>query len=142
MLGLRTFVFHIRKERGEKVCSYTVFMEGLSHYEKENRPWGNFERFTLNEPCTVKIITVNPHQELSLQQHEHRDEEWRILRGSGVVVVGGIESAVKQGDEFRILRGQQHQVQSGAEGLQFLEISFGPFDENDITRFKDRYGRA
>jgi mannose-6-phosphate isomerase-like protein (cupin superfamily) len=117
-------------------------MEGLSHYEKEVRPWGNFERFTLNEPCTVKIITVNPNEELSLQQHEHRDEEWRILNGSGAVVVNGTKTQVKPGDEFRILRGQQHQVASGAEGLQFLEISFGQFDEQDITRFKDRYGRV
>lgn len=26
----------------------------------ERRPWGRFERFTLNEPSTVKIIHVEP----------------------------------------------------------------------------------
>ncbi len=117
-------------------------MDGLSSYEKENRPWGNFERFTLNEPSTVKIITVLPNQELSLQQHEHRDEEWKILRGSGVVTVNDIKTEVVPGDEFRVLRGEQHRVASSADGLQFLEIAFGQFDERDITRIEDDYGRA
>lgn len=117
-------------------------MEGLSSYQKEERPWGNFERFTLNEPCTVKIITVKPDQELSLQQHEHRDEEWKILRGSGVVTVNDVTTEVAPGDEFRVLRGETHRVASHAEGLQFLEIAFGQFDEQDITRLKDRYGRT
>jgi mannose-6-phosphate isomerase len=121
---------------------YNESMEGLSQYEKEHRPWGNFERFTLNEPCTVKIITVEPNQQLSLQQHEHRDEEWKILRGAGTVTVDGLESPVQEGEDLRILRGQKHRVTSGPEGLQFLEISFGDFDERDITRFEDKYGRA
>ena len=112
------------------------------HYQKEVRPWGSFERFTLNEPCTVKIITVKPNQELSLQQHEHRDEEWRMLRGSGVVTVDATQTNVAEGDEFTVLRGEKHRVASGPEGLQFLEIAFGQFDERDITRFADDYGRA
>ena len=117
-------------------------MEGLSNYEKQVRPWGNFERFTLNEPCTVKVISVNPNQELSLQQHEHRDEEWRILSGSGTVTVSDVASSVNPGDEFRILRGQKHRVSAGTQGLQFLEIAFGPFDEADIKRLEDKYGRG
>lgn len=40
---------------------------------KEERPWGNFERFTHNEISTVKILTVNPNEELSLQYHHNRE---------------------------------------------------------------------
>jgi mannose-6-phosphate isomerase-like protein (cupin superfamily) len=117
-------------------------MQGLSNYEKEIRPWGNFERFTLNEQSTVKIITVNAGEELSLQQHEHRDEEWRMLQGDGSVVVGEKETAVKPGDDFFVARGTKHRVMGGPHGLMFLEIAEGQFDENDITRFEDKYGRA
>ncbi|HEY4501282.1 MAG TPA: hypothetical protein VJI70_03425 [Candidatus Paceibacterota bacterium] len=49
-------------------------MEGLTNYKIEERPWGNFERFTLNEKTTVKIITVNAGESISLQTHENRDE--------------------------------------------------------------------
>ena len=67
---------------------YTDRMEGLSHYEKEIRPWGDFERFTLNETTTVKIITVKEGESISLQTHEHRDEFWRVLKGSGIIHIG------------------------------------------------------
>jgi mannose-6-phosphate isomerase len=117
-------------------------MKGLSNYEKEVRPWGNFERFTLNEKSTVKIITVNPGEELSLQQHEHRDEEWRILHGDGSVIVGDKETAVKPGDQFFVARGTKHRVMGGTHALIFLEIAEGDFDEADITRFDDKYGRS
>ena len=117
-------------------------MQGLSHYETEVRPWGNFERFTLNEPCTVKIITINPDQEFSLQQHEHRDEEWRILRGSGTVRIGDNKTFVNSGEEFFVARGTKHRVKAGEEGLVFLEIALGEFDEHDIKRFEDDFGRA
>ncbi len=117
-------------------------MKGLSNYEKEIRPWGDFERFTLNEQSTVKIITVNPNQQLSLQQHDHRDESWRILRGTGSVIVGDSETPVKEGDQFFVARDTKHRVSGGPEGLQFLEIATGEFDESDIVRFEDKYGRA
>ncbi len=117
-------------------------MEGLSNYEQEVRPWGNFERFTLNEQTTVKIITVEADQSISLQTHEHRDEFWRILSGSGTVVIDGIEREAKAGDQFFSKRGGKHRVEGGHHGLTFLEIAFGEFDEHDIIRLEDRYGRA
>lgn len=121
---------------------YNGRMERLTHYVKEERPWGNFERFTLNEPSTVKVITVNPGEELSLQQHEHRDEEWRILAGAGAVTIGERRTEVRPGDEFFVARGMHHRVSAGPAGLVFLEIALGQFDEGDITRFEDRYGRV
>ena len=114
----------------------------LTHHTKEERPWGNFERFTLNEPSTVKIITINPNQELSLQQHEHRDEEWRIVQGSGKVIVGEKQTEVHPGDEFFVERGMKHRVEAGKDGLMFLEVALGEFDESDIKRFEDKYGRV
>jgi mannose-6-phosphate isomerase-like protein (cupin superfamily) len=49
---------------------------------EEQRPWGSFRRFTENEISTVKIITVNADQELSLQYHKNRDEFWKVLAGN------------------------------------------------------------
>jgi mannose-6-phosphate isomerase-like protein (cupin superfamily) len=117
-------------------------MEGLSNYAKETPPWGSFERFTLNEKSTVKLITINPGEELSLQQHAHRDEEWRILSGSGKVTVDERVTDVKPGDTYFITRGTRHRVAGGMLGLTLLEIALGDFDEKDITRFEDRYGRS
>ena len=117
-------------------------MEGLSHYEKEERPWGDFERFTLNEKTTVKIITVKEGESISLQTHENRDEFWRVLKGSGVIHIGGKDSDAHEGSAFFCTRHSEHRVTGGVGGTVFLEIAFGDFDESDITRLEDRYGRT
>lgn len=117
-------------------------MEGLNHYAKEERPWGGFERFTLNEKTTVKLVTVRAGEAISLQTHAHRDEFWRVIKGSGVIRIGDNSTHAKEGDTFFSQRHSAHRVEGGPEGLTFLEIAFGDFDEGDITRLEDRYGRA
>ena len=117
-------------------------MEGLANYQKEERPWGNFERFTLNEQTTVKIVTVKSGEAISLQTHDHRDEFWRVLAGEGTITIGETDHAAKPGDTFFTPRGSKHRVAGGTHGLAILEIAFGDFAESDITRLEDLYGRA
>ena len=116
-------------------------MENLKNYEKVERPWGNFERFSLNEATTVKILTLNTGEELSLQTHEHRDEFGRVIRGSGIVKIGEKDTEVREGDSFFIPRNTAHRAIANSDGLSFLEISFGEFDEGDEKRLEDEYGR-
>jgi mannose-6-phosphate isomerase-like protein (cupin superfamily) len=108
----------------------------------ENRPWGNFERFTQNESSTVKIITVNAGGELSLQYHAKRSEFWKILSGNPTITSGDKIVQAKPGDEFFQAAKQNHRIQAGAMEAKILEVAFGEFDENDIVRLEDKYGRT
>lgn len=114
----------------------------LSHRRRDERPWGAFEQFTQNEDSTVKVLMVKAGQQFSLQTHEHRDEFWRIIEGRGIVTVGAEQLDANAGDEFWVPRGSAHRAYAGEADLIILEISFGHFDENDIKRLKDDYGRA
>ena len=107
----------------------------------DERPWGNFVEYAHNESTTVKILTILPHQELSLQYHEHRKEFWRILKGHPHIVVGGKKVEANPDDEFEIAEKVQHQISANDDEVEILEISFGDFDEVDIVRLKDKYGR-
>ena len=106
------------------------------------RPWGNFRQFTRNSPSTVKIITVNPNESLSLQSHAKRGEFWRVLTGSGSFVIGDDTYTVSVGDEYAVPMGAKHRMKSGVDGMSVLEIATGDFDEEDIIRYEDKYGRA
>lgn len=108
---------------------------------KEDRPWGNFERFTHNEISTVKILTVNPNEELSLQYHHNREEFWRILEGTGSFFIGDKTIVGQKGYEFFIPKKTVHQIKTANASVSILEIAFGYFDENDIVRLKDKYNR-
>ncbi|MBW8487147.1 phosphomannose isomerase type II C-terminal cupin domain [Actinomadura parmotrematis] len=110
--------------------------------ETERRPWGAFERFTLNEPTTVKIIHVDAGQRLSLQRHRHRDELWVALDAGAVFEVGGERIEPAPGDRVLVRAGQTHRIGSAGPAVRVLEIAFGDFDEDDIERLEDAYGRA
>ena len=113
----------------------------LPHYDRDERPWGFFERLTQDEKSTVKMITVHQGEMFSLQTHKHRDEYWRIISGDGIVTVGESTTHAHAGDEFFIPKETVHRAQGGSSDLTFLEIAFGNFDENDITRLQDKYDR-
>ena len=107
----------------------------------ENRPWGGFRVFTMNEKTSVKILTVKPGKRLSLQKHKHRSEWWRILDNSVKVTLGNKTFKVKKGEEVFIKKGTLHRIEGLDKEANLLEISFGKFDENDITRIQDDFGR-
>jgi mannose-6-phosphate isomerase-like protein (cupin superfamily) len=108
----------------------------------EERPWGEFLEFARNSPCTVKIITVKADEALSLQSHKNRDEFWHIISGEGIVEINKERIPVHAGDEYFIPRKVEHRLEAGTTKLSVLEISFGTFNDEDIKRLEDRYGRT
>ena len=105
------------------------------------KPWGMFEQFTKQEPVTVKIITINPNESLSLQYHHKRAEFWKILSGKGELTLGDSIIQANEGDEYFIEKKQKHRMKANSLQVRMLEISFGDFDENDIVRLEDKYNR-
>ena len=106
------------------------------------RPWGQFEQFVTNEAVTVKIITVNPGQRLSLQTHAHRDEMWQVLDVPLDITTDDRTWAAQPGERIWAPQGCRHRMaNSGSEPGRLLEIAFGHFDEDDIERLQADYDR-
>jgi len=116
--------------------------ERLGAIEVTERPWGEFEKFVENERVTVKIITVNAGQRLSLQRHDHRAEMWRALDHPVTAEIDGEPRTLVAGDTVLIPQGGVHRLGNpGGEPARILEIAFGDFDEADIERLEDDYSR-
>lgn len=109
--------------------------------ETTEKPWGFFRRFTLNEASTVKILHIDAGEEFSLQDHAHRIEFWRVTRGSPTITIGDSEIRAKEGDEFTIPEKTKHRISAKNGPAEVLEIAIGQFDEGDIERLDDKYGR-
>ena len=105
------------------------------------KPWGKFEEFSKNEKTTVKILTILPGRELSLQYHNKRSEFWLVLSGSCLVTIGNKKINAREGDQFKIDKKVKHRIKGGTKTSTILEISKGEFDEQDIVRLEDKYGR-
>ncbi len=117
-------------------------MNDLLHHFLEQRPWGTFEQFTLNESSTVKIITVECGQAFSLQKHNHRSEFWKILSGEGFITHGETKEPLEVNKSYFLPEGTLHRIEATTSPVVFLEIAFGTFDETDIERLEDNYGRS
>ena len=104
------------------------------------RPWGVFKQFVLNKKCTVKLMEVKPNQELSLQKHGKREENWYFL-SSGVVQLGSRKFKVNKNQLVVVKKNMLHRVIAGKHKVEFLEISLGNFSESDEIRMEDKYGR-
>ena len=114
-------------------------LKNILHVDK---PWGNFEQFTHNQLCTVKILTVEANQVLSKQSHQSRDELWVVIDAGVKIELDDAEILPSPGDRIVIPRLTKHRLASNGPRVRVLEISFGYFDENDIERFEDVYGRV
>jgi mannose-1-phosphate guanylyltransferase/mannose-6-phosphate isomerase len=109
---------------------------------KVDKPWGRFDQYTHNLPSTVKIITVIPGGILSRQYHGNRDELWVVIDPGARVELGEDVVEPEAGEEMFIPRQTVHRLSTvGEEPVRVLEISFGEFDEEDIVRLEDVYGR-
>jgi len=106
------------------------------------RPWGQMFQYALNTQTSVKIVEVQAGAELSKQYHHLRAELWVMLDPGLVVELDGRTWEAKVGEEIWIPVGAVHRLTAPGNGGRLLEVAFGHFDEADIVRLSDRYGRT
>lgn len=105
------------------------------------RPWGYFENLSEGRGWHLKKIAVRKGKRLSLQSHRWRKEIWVAIEGELLATIGARVYRLKPGKMVTIDRGTKHRLASNSGG-KIIEISFGKFDENDIIRYADDYGRV
>lgn len=133
------------------VQSVKKVVEQIKHdgrYEHHNhrvvyRPWGKYDSIDSGERYQVKRITVKPGEGLSLQMHHHRAEHWIVVVGTAKVTLGDEVKLLGENESIYIPLGVTHCLENpGKIPLDLIEVRSGSYlEEDDIVRFKDRYGR-
>lgn len=106
-----------------------------------NRPWGSFDQYARNAEVTVSLMTVKPGQRLSLQSHTGRAELWIILDDGAAVQVGETLHYPKAGERIWIPARTKHRLSSTGPQVRVLEVAYGNWQQEDITRYEDDYQR-
>jgi mannose-6-phosphate isomerase-like protein (cupin superfamily) len=108
------------------------------------KPWGRYSVIEGGSGYQVKVLIVHPGQELSLQLHRRRSEDWIVVSGIGIVNLDGVESELRVGDQLVVPVGVKHRLGNpGVAPFKIIEVQFGDYlGEDDIERFEDRYGRV
>jgi mannose-1-phosphate guanylyltransferase/mannose-6-phosphate isomerase len=107
------------------------------------RPWGGY--MILNESSdggVVKLLKVKPGSRLSLQMHAHRAEKWYSMTEGLLAQVDGETIEMEERVPVNIGVGIIHRlVNPTAEVGYVIEIITGKYDEDDIVRLEDDFGR-
>ena len=106
------------------------------------RPWGGYQVIYEDFGVVVKILTVNPGARLSLQKHAFRAESWYVVAGDMLAMVDGESIEMEVGKPVFVDVGIIHRLVNTGEGVgRVVEIISGNYDEEDIVRLDDDYGR-
>lgn len=126
--------------------TYDFFSLDISVVDHEifQRPWGFFKTTVLNDYYQAKVISVKPGGQLSLQSHNHREEHWIVVHGTGTVQLDNSVIEVNCGRTIFIPKGCRHRLTNtdDKENLIITEVQLGDYlGEDDIIRYEDNYGR-
>lgn len=113
--------------------------------ERVAKPWGWYQVLAEGEGYLVKLLHLEPGQQLSLQRHRHREERWVVAYGDALVESEGLSSTTGRGALVAIHPGATHRLSAFGDGipLEVIEVQLGDdLREDDIERIEDRYGRA
>ncbi|GIU96578.1 MAG: hypothetical protein KatS3mg013_0381 [Actinomycetota bacterium] len=107
-----------------------------------DKPWGKVATYALNQPASVRVITVEPGKETSVHYHRMRDETWVVLDPGLTVEIGNRVVEAQPGEEFTIPAEETHRIRcTGPARGRILEIAYGYTSEDDTQRLEDPYGR-
>jgi mannose-6-phosphate isomerase len=106
-----------------------------------DRPWGSFAQYANNQEVTVSLMTVTAGQRLSLQSHIGRAELWIAIDDGAIVEVDDRVLRPRAGEEIWIPAESRHRLSSESGTVRVLEIAFGNWQQEDITRYADDYDR-
>ena len=114
------------------------------HASTTNGPGAATPSWRSRRDHKVKTLLVYPGKRLSYQRHRHRGEHWFVVRGTGTVTLDGVDHAVRPGTAVDVPVGTAHRIENTGEvDLVIIEIQRGEsFDEDDIERLEDDFGRA
>ncbi len=88
------------------------------------KSWGSFRVLDVESGSMTIKVTLNPGHSMNYHSHDHRDEVWTVISGTGRTIVDGMEQVIKPGDVIVMAAGCKHTVFADTE-LQMIEVQLG-----------------
>jgi mannose-1-phosphate guanylyltransferase/mannose-6-phosphate isomerase len=131
--GVRKVVEYLKEK------NYSELSDNIIGY----RPWGKYEVLVDEKNHKVKKLTLYPGGSISLQLHNRRAEHWVVVEGIAEVINGEKNIVLHENESTFIPCKTKHKVSNpGDKDLEIIEVQSGDyFEEDDIVRFEDVYGR-
>lgn len=126
----------VDKSRTADVKAVAAAFESRPMFEE--RRWGTLETLddteSQGQTTLTRKICIYDGMTSSYHYHEHRDEIWTVLRGTGELILEGTKIPLSQGKAVCIRKNQRHAVKAFHD-FEYIEIHVGTSSGNeDINR--------
>ena len=88
------------------------------------KSWGSFKVIDVESQSLTIKVTLNTGHSMNYHSHQHRDEVWVVISGTGRTLVDGMEQRVKPGDVITMSAGCRHTIFADTE-LKLIEVQLG-----------------
>ena len=88
------------------------------------KSWGSYLVLDVEEGSMTVKVTLNPGQRMNYHSHDHRDEVWTVISGTGRTIVDGMEQRIQAGDVITMAAGCRHTVIAETK-IQMIEVQLG-----------------
>ncbi len=110
------------KEQSSYIKPYVdSFVQQIMFAEKS---WGNFKVIDVEAGSMTIKVTLNAGHSMNYHSHNHRDEVWVVISGTGQTIIDGKEQSVRAGDVITMKAGCKHTVIAETE-LKLIEVQIG-----------------
>ncbi len=110
------------KEQSSYIKPYVDDLEQEIMFAEKS--WGSYEVINIEKESMTIKVTLNPGHSMNYHSHEHRDEVWVVIAGTGKTVIDGMEQKVSAGDVITMAAGVKHTVIAESE-LKLIEVQIG-----------------
>lgn len=88
------------------------------------KSWGTYTVVDVQPGSMTVKISMKPNQQMSYHLHNHREEVWTVVSGTGKAIIDDEEKVIKTGDVITVKAGCKHMVKA-TTALDMIEVQLG-----------------
>ena len=110
------------KERSGYMKSYVEKVsEDIKFAEKS---WGTYTVMDVEPGAMTVKLAVRAGEQMSYHSHEHREEVWTVISGTGTMILDDTEKKISTGDVLAIPKGVKHMLLAITD-MSIVEVQLG-----------------
>lgn len=107
--------------------------QGIMFAEKS---WGSYTVIDVTEGSLTVKVDLKAGHKMNYHSHQHRNEVWTIVAGTGRTVVDGMEQTVAVGDVITMEAGCRHMIYADTD-MTLIEVQLGKeISASDKTKYE------
>lgn len=110
------------KERSGYMKPYVEKIETEAMFAEKS--WGTYTVVDVQPGSMTVKISMKPNQQMSYHLHNHREEVWTVVSGTGKAIIDDEEKVIKTGDVITVKAGCKHMVKA-TTALDMIEVQLG-----------------